>query len=308
MTITITPPHPNNNVGPGSLITWATSVGSIPSTAAWKFLSSFQEDLSDTYFQFLQHYTGHELGSIQIQQWTIFDTLSRTNNWFQQGIDGNPFYVEITLQEPLTPFTVYDTGTQTFTWQNDASTWGLLQQVLAQNPPTATLSPTQATQLANSSDNSDSILAGIKATITSGAGAVEHTLGELFSQHTLDLVTLVNLTPGGPTGSPVTSDISGTWVAGIIVRIATLGGPPAPGTPDNDWNLKDYAVLRIFRGTDLVKRVPIHNSSHFEYPLPGYAWGLIGDIMLGSTPPWTSIEVDFAPGVTGSVYAVNWFA
>lgn len=297
MTITITLPSPNSNLGPGSLLQWITdhALGTTP-----RFLIdlSGQSDFLNPWWHVL-FTTASQAGLANIGFGVSGPILSQFQTAGVQIAEGGTAYLRVRLMDGTS---VIETATATPAWQQTADLKSLMELMFEAHPAGAALTPTQATQLQNASDNSDSILTGITSTVTSTAGAITQTLGELFTQHTLDEMTLINATPGGPTGSPVTYDISGQWINGVIVRIASYPPGTALTTPDEFWTYSDFAVLRIFRGTDLVKRVPIHSPSHMEFPLPGYAFGLIGDFMLGTQPPWSSIQVDFAPGVTGSVY------
>src|SRR5215471_830402 len=121
-----------------------------------------------------------------------------------------------------------------------------------------------------------------------------------FPSISLDALTLINLTPGGPTGDFVGAQLTAP-VFGVIVRIASVPSNLSPQTPDGDYWVPTLAVVRIFRGSDLWQRVPIHTSSHIVGILnPFVVAGLTA--VTGSL--WLlnlSLQVTFLPGVTGTV-------
>src|ERR1700752_1101390 len=266
MPITVFPPTPGGRVGWGAPVTvQESSIGPYPPGTLWSYNLFGTAVGVDPLFLATKPFTG------VTETFTIGDpNESAYSSYFRDltsaPLDGATVAHEVYLMEPSGGDYIHvDTISGSDTWSTTAwlSAW-----VTMQGSSGAALSPSQQSQLTTAADNSTSILAGVTATITSAAGAIEQTLGQIFSQHTLDTLTLTNLTPSGPVGTPVTSDLSDQLVFGVIIRIASFGPEFYTTTPDNDWSPLDYAVLTLFRGTDKTRRVAIHTSSHMEYHLP----------------------------------------
>jgi hypothetical protein len=115
----------------------------------------------------------------------------------------------------------------------------------------------------------------------------------------VDQLATIPITPT-PIGGNVSWNLN-TPIFGVIVRIATVPPGFLPGTADDDYWVLTLATVRIFRGTDIWMRVPIHTSSRF---IQLWGEGLSVGISDFLAMPWLlqlSLQVDFAPGVTGTV-------
>lgn len=215
--------------------------------------------------------------------------------WQQFGewgvTEGTTVHVLATLTEPVS--TVVDSGSTTAAYSGTAGIGALLQAQTS----VAGFTTTDRAHLQTITDQ-------MTVSVTNALGTTAVNLRDLLSQRTLDALTLIEIS-AGPTALPVTADVSNQWVFGVIVRITTIPSNLQPFTPDGDWYVPDLAVLTIFRGTDKARRVPIHTSSHMEYPLPGYADAAVKEFTLGTQPPWSSVEVDFMPGAAGRVYLMG---
>lgn len=120
----------------------------------------------------------------------------------------------------------------------------------------------------------------------------------------LDALTLTDLTPGGPSSGPINANLT-TPVFGIIVRLASIPPELVPQTPDGNYWLTTLAVVRVFRGSDLWFRVPIHTSDKI---IPMTGEGVVTAVAEALTNLWLlnlSVQVDFLPGVTGTVFLMN---
>lgn len=120
----------------------------------------------------------------------------------------------------------------------------------------------------------------------------------------LDPLTLVDLTPGGPSAGPINAQLP-TPIFGVIVRLASVPPELTPQTPDGDYWLTTLAVVRVFRGADLWQRVPVHTSNKMV-PLEGE--GFVSAVAAAFTNLWLlqmSIQVTFLPGVTGTVFLMR---
>lgn len=205
----------------------------------------------------------------------------------------------LTLQIQDSSLITQETVTQTVNW-DPTSGLGLLSSIQGQ---AGGFTSGDRAQLAAIETSTTNVLGSTGITIQSAAGTVVKTVSDFFGGFSLDKLTLNEISPGC-TGAPVTFNIGNTIYQGVIVRICTFPPNWLPHTPDRSWFYPDFAVLSVFRGTDGMERVPIHTPStiHFFKGYGGPVAGLITDLTLGFEPPLTSIEVDWAPGVTGQVY------
>lgn len=203
---------------------------------------------------------------------------------------GTNMHVVVSLEDQFR--NQLDQTSQAITWDASAGVPAMLaDQQKLQNFSTA-----------DSSTLTD-IQSSLKPTITTSTGAQQVSLADLFSGHTIDALTLTEISPG-PTGAPVTSAVAG-WFFGVIVRITSLPSWLQPTTPDGAWFYPDLAVLRVFRGTDLENRYPIHTPS-FMKPMPWqYGDLVLNETLLFGVPPAVSVEVDWAPGVEGQVFLMK---
>jgi hypothetical protein len=119
----------------------------------------------------------------------------------------------------------------------------------------------------------------------------------------LDALTLIPIT-NGPTGDPVAQNLTqNTW--GVLIRIASFPLGLEPQTPDGDYWLKTLATVRLFRGSDLWHRYPIHTSSKIVSFLTE---DVVAAMPLLVGAQWLlniTLEVDFLEGVTGEVFLMR---
>lgn len=119
----------------------------------------------------------------------------------------------------------------------------------------------------------------------------------------VDQLLLVELT-SGPQGGNVSAFLNRP-VFGVIVRISSLPSGLVPQTPDHDYWVPTLATVRIFRGSDIWIRAPVHTSSkivNFQVE------GLASFLAAMFTAEWIldlSLQVDFLAGVTGQVFLMN---
>lgn len=296
MPITITPSPQGNIVGPFVNVGWSSDfIGPLPEGSLISLTISTDAEGSNV-VGFVSKPTNLNHGTINLYQSPRESTTTESGTYGYT--EGGSVYVLAQLSEPGS---VLDSGSTTATWSNTVGLAGELR-IIQQDVQSAStgLTTTQATQLSNIDTRTQNVLGDTTPTITDTAGAHPYTLAELFSGKALDTLTLTELSPG-PTSDPVTSDISG-WYFGVIVRIATIPDHLQPLTPASDWYPPDLAVLRVFRGTDMEERFGIHTPSLF-HPFHGLYGGVVlNETLLFGVPPLTSIEVDWAPGVSGQVF------
>lgn len=121
-----------------------------------------------------------------------------------------------------------------------------------------------------------------------------------FPAISMDALTLQEIT-SGPQGGFVASFLN-VWIMGIIVRIAEVPPDLVPSTADGDYWFKSLAVVRIYRGSDLWKRVPVHTSSKL---IDFVEEGLVTAVTSVLPLQWLlnmSVQVSFSEGVTGQVF------
>jgi hypothetical protein len=100
-----------------------------------------------------------------------------------------------------------------------------------------------------------------------------------------------------PIGANLTSP-----VFGVIVRITALPDGLLPTTPDGDYWFPSLAVVRVYRGSDVWLRVPIHTSSKLiNLWIEGLALGLADAVLNAGWLLNLSLQVTFLAGVTGQV-------
>lgn len=124
-----------------------------------------------------------------------------------------------------------------------------------------------------------------------------------FLNRLVDTLTLQELT-SGPSGDFVSAQLT-TPIFGVIVRLASVPEDLLPSTPDGDYWGTTLAVVRIFRGSDLWLRVPIHTSSKIVY-LQGEGIVAVLSTLVANT--WLlgmSVQVTFLAGVTGQVFLMR---
>jgi hypothetical protein len=144
----------------------------------------------------------------------------------------------------------------------------------------------------------------VTAQITTGAGVVQRTLGQIFSWHTLDALTLIELTPGETSGQFCHTFGGTAW--GIIIRCTTV--PDWYGTtgPGDTYKRPSLGELQIIRGIDVVYSAPIHQDHLMLYPIPGAM--LFQPDIAPEFPffgPGFLACVTFADGVAGHMYEMH---
>lgn len=168
------------------------------------------------------------------------------------------------------------TGTLNVTWDTTA---GLPAVIEAKGSGSGGLTEEQSTQIAQ-------------------------TNSATWPQFLVDTLTLNPLT-SGPQGGVVAGNLTSP-VFGVIIRIASVPPDWVPQTPDDNYWVPTLAVCRIFRGSDLWLRVPIHTSSKLiNLWVEGLSLGLADAVLNAGWLLNLSIQVFFADGVTGEVFLMR---
>lgn len=132
---------------------------------------------------------------------------------------------------------------------------------------------------------------------------LEQTHAQTFLSTLLDALTLSEIS-SGPQGGVVSANLA-FWIFGVIVRIAEVPPEFRVNTADGLYWTKSLAVVRIYRGSDLWKRVPVHTESKI---ISFVEEGLVVAISSLTMTQWItqiSVQVSFAPGVTGQVFLMR---
>lgn len=268
MPITITPENPAGLVGPGLAMRLESSLpGPFPSSAVWTF--TFVEPTDDIIF-----YEGqlHQTSPI------VFLTPGITIGWspqldLQQDalLEGASVNLNANVQlaggGPAD-----DTGSATAHWSSQTGIPALTKFYAQQTG--GGLTPTESQQLQGTYDST-------------------------FPQLGVDLTIPVTGSPSAPGGQ-----ISGDFPVpafGLIVRILSVPEGLVPNTPDGGYWTPSLAVVRVFRGSDLWMRVPVHTETKM---IP-----LFTDVVTAAVSTLTAVTwvanmhytVYFREGVVGTV-------
>lgn len=135
------------------------------------------------------------------------------------------------------------------------------------------------------------------------AQQVEETHLAVFPAISLDALTLEEVT-NGPQGGVVSQNLL-FWIYGVIVRIAEVPEQYRVNTADGNYWTKSLAVVRIYRGSDLWKRVPVHTSSKLISFVEEGLETAVSAILPIQWLLQISIQVSFAEGVTGQVFLMT---
>jgi hypothetical protein len=189
--------------------------------------------------------------------------------------DGDQMLVQVVLYDSSQ--NVIDNGQATIPWSTTA---GIGRQQFLQ--PTDTgggLTPQESQQLQQTHDST-------------------------WPQFVVDSLTLAPVT-SGPTGNPVAANLTSP-VFGVIVRLANVPADLKAQTPDGDYWIPTLAVVRIYRGSDMWLRIPIHTSSKLiNLWVEGLALGLADAVLNAGWLLNLTLQCWFREGVTGEVFLMR---
>lgn len=132
---------------------------------------------------------------------------------------------------------------------------------------------------------------------------LQETWQSSFPAISLDSLTLEEIS-SGPQGGVVAANL-GAWIYGVLVRIREVPPEFRFDTADGDYWVRSLAVVRIYRGSDLWKRVPIHTSSKIVSFVDEGLTVAVATILPLQWLIQLSVQVSFAEGVLGQVYLMN---
>lgn len=267
MPITINPQNPGGLVGPGLSIRLQTDfIGPLPSTNVWSMNIGLPGDESGGYTSQLNSNSNPVFITPFV---TALRNQSKADNVFPEGSSVSI----VAVIQPAGAGPEEDQGQADAHWSNTAGQTNLLEHL---STTTGGLTPEQQVQLTETHDS---------------------TLPSIL----IDQLTLVALTAGVPSAGPVNAQLPNPCF-GVIVRIGNVPEDLVPNTPDGDYWFPSLAVVRIFRGADLWKRVPVHTSSKLVELLDE---SIVAGLTAITATQWLlnlSIQVTFRSGVTGEVF------
>jgi hypothetical protein len=123
-------------------------------------------------------------------------------------------------------------------------------------------------------------------------------------RNTLDALTLIPLSPPGGGPGPFNAQLTQA-TAGTLVRMTRVAAELVPNTPDGDYWLPSLAVIRLFRGDDLWKRMPVHTSSKLYYWYDENVIAQAVDAVLTQWLEQISVQVTFRDGCEGEVFLLR---
>lgn len=271
MPITITPTQPAGVFTPGGLVHWSSNfIGPLPTGTLVRW--SWYADTEETHLIMIQN----QPVGVPFGLFTLLDPASeRLSIGTDLPAEAASTALRVNLQQPDN--VVIDTGIQLAPF---SSTIGLGRQTVLQETTDTGggLTDEQAIQLTE-------------------------THASTFTDQLVDNLTLIPLA-SGPGPGPINAFLQDTTF-GVIVRLATVPEDLVPQTPDGDYWVKTLAVVRIYRGSDMWKRWPIHTSSKL------ISFGddsIVAAVTALTATQWLlnmSMQVTFLPGVTGSVFLMR---
>jgi hypothetical protein len=271
--ITITPPLPQGLLTPFAIVQVVSDfIGTVPDGTTWRITiySSPEPGQGQDLYQITKGDVHSALGQFVIGPATDQQTFVNPEVVVRDETD---VHVTVELVQPGN--VVMDSGTVTGKWN---STAGFQLSPPLSIPGTGGLTEQQAQQLTEVHQST--------------------ALTQL-----LDRLTLIPLTTG-PSAGPITRVLDeNMW--GVLIRIATIPLGVEPQTPDGDYWVKTLASVRLFRGSDIWQRYPIHTSSKI---ISFLGEPVVAAIPLLRTLQWLldiTLEVDFLPGVTGEVFLMR---
>jgi hypothetical protein len=272
MPITITPNIPHGTIGPGLAIEWSSDLPSSELNASRVVIQCFTPGTFPIPGWFEDQPASGTGGRVTLGANT--ETTGTVDPQAQFRTDDQ---VETNVSIQDSTGTTTDTGQMTIPWDAESGL-GTLITFRSGTGSSTGLTPEQSLQLSQTWDST-------------------------FPSVLLDALLLEPLA-ATPNGGPQNSNLA-SWIWGVIVRIADVPTDLIPATPDGDYWFESLAVVRIFRGADLWKRVPIHTSSKMVSLADDNVSAAIAAIPAGQWLAQMSVQVTFRPGVTGLAYLMK---
>lgn len=272
MPITFTYPPADTPIGPGySLRAVSDFIGPLGSDPIWS-LTIFAPGPSEKTLFSQQFHPGLDLKQLECVVGDLGVILQQPTQEHPQVLDGTTVTLEMLLSGPAGQV---DSGRQSFKYDSQTK---LMELLHTQTTSSGGLSAEQAVQL-------------------------EETHSATFPAISIDSLLISEIT-NGPQGGHVGGFLP-AFVFGVIIRIATVPPEFHVDTPDGDYWTRTLAVVRFYRGDDVWLRIPVHTSSKIisfseELFVGAIAQGLLGDWLAN-----ISMQIWFAPGVTGQAFLMK---
>lgn len=272
----------------------STFIGPFPADTQWHLAINLGNDFTKPFIEWTAPCTGPitTLTPFADARW-----VEQRNAW--TPANGRVVVVEARIVQPGN--VVVDSGTQsTIPWD---TTTGLTYQIkaLGQGQIQGGFTDTDRQLLTTTEQRTTLLGEAGQLLVQTASGPLQTTIAQLLSRNSLDRLILEEMT-SGPTCTPVRITLAPIAQFAIVIRCTSVPDDIIFKTPDQEWAFPDLAVLRIFRGQDLVYRRGIHEVT-FETEAP-WAWGtnVLDKNLLGIPPPQTQVFVDWRTGVCGQVF------
>jgi hypothetical protein len=268
--ITITLPQPLNGVAPGLSFRWASDfVGPLPTGSQINVELLEAPPGENGYFTYEQP-TAANSGTVNLM---MGDQLFVADNAWPH--DGDQVLLRLRLEQP--GHVVVDAGDLATTWHESAGLGVQGNAAIAQAQGGGFTAADRAT-----------------IQVTQAWAALDTFITSLI------LEDMGTAPPGGQLAAQLPE-----WRYGIIVRLTQIPADLTPTGPDQDYWVKTLASVRIFRGTDILHRIPIHRSSQI---IPFEGNGMILQFPAVAVDLWApglTVEVDFLAGVAGQAFLMR---
>lgn len=302
MPITITPVGPGSFIGPGLPLTAHTDFGgTLDFTTLWQLF--FFSD-SDRTKQLAKYETSDDVATITAIPFPI--TGADHQNFANWLSDGQTVYWDARIN---VEGDIVDESNGSATWSNTVGLYQLIQQVQSgsvagaftttDRSNLATIQTNVNAALTNTSD----ILGNVLTVVTTATGSITTGIGNLFQPFTLDALTLQEVTAGETCEAVGVGDLE--FFFGIVVRCTTIPDSYGIGGYDGRHYEPSLALLNVFRGTEMVSRIPIHVADYMQTPVPGQNNSTEAQVVYLAVSPNLSLEVWWAPGVCGRVWLLK---
>lgn len=296
MPITITLPE-STHIGPGLTLQVSTDlVGPIPVDAEWDFTIAKDVEGISPYLTWVLKDGGKRTSQSTILVWEKGELV--TEFPLRIPIASQAMHVFVNLR---TSSGVVDSGTTFTSWNVEE---GIGAQAYALKQGSTALTPTEKQQLTDTERRTQLLGEPTDLIIDQASGPLQTTLAALFSRKTLDQLTLLPVTDG-ETCEPVRTIVN-LWFSAVIVRVTTISFDLLPRTPDKEWYFPDLAVLRVFRGGDLLFRRGIHTPTFMVNQPWQWSWPVLNEIPILGVPPDITVAVDWREGCCGEVFLFAW--
>lgn len=294
MPITIAPAPDLTTIGPGLPIQLQSDfIGPFPSDSQWHLSINLDADFVKPFLDYTHPCTGP----------IISMTMLTSPDWNEQRKGWTPIENRVVVVEAriTTNTGTLDSGTRSdLHWDGQTGLGYQIRALTGQGTVQGGFTEEDRALLTTTEARTTLLGEPGQLVVQQASGPLQITLAQLFSISSLDRLVLEEMT-SGPTCDPVRITLGLAFQYAIVVRLTTVPEGIVK-TPDHEWAFPDLAVLRIFRGEDLVFRRGIHTPT-FETEAP-WEWAAnpLNKNLFGVPPPATRVWVDWRDGCCGQVF------